>query len=84
MKAAMLAGRASRNNYAYLADRVAANAHKPQVYGTQGRCVGNVWKPNPIAVPEGLDRRRHEMGMWPMDEYLGIVNGMCKPITPHP
>jgi hypothetical protein len=56
--------------YAYLVDRVASNAKRPQVYGTQGRCVGKGdWQPFDVVDPAKLDGRRSEVGLEPIDEY---------------
>jgi hypothetical protein len=56
--------------YAYLVDRVAVNAGRPQTYGTQGRCVGpGDWQPKTVAEPEALDRRRAEVGLSPIADY---------------
>ena len=56
--------------YAYLVDRVASNAKRPQVYGTQGRCVGKGdWQPFDTMEPVKLDVRRREVGLEPIDEY---------------
>lgn len=56
--------------YAYLSDRVATNAKRPQRYGTQGRCVGpGDWQPFETADPEGLDARRAALGLDPIAEY---------------
>lgn len=56
--------------YAYLVDRVAVNAGRPQTYGTQGHCVGpGDWQPKAVAEPEALDRRRSEVGLSPIADY---------------
>ena len=60
------------NYFAYLVDRVAVNAGRPQTYGTQGRCVGpGDWQPRPLVDPGDLDRRRAEVGLTPIAEYRG-------------
>lgn len=55
--------------YAYLVDRVAVNTGRPQTYGTQGGCAGGEWQPQPVADPEGVDRRRAEAGLPPLADY---------------
>ena len=56
--------------FAYLVDRVAVNAGRPQTYGTQGRCLGpGDWQPKTVDEPESLDRRRAEMGLSPIADY---------------
>lgn len=67
-----------RANYAYLADRVATNAHQPQIFGTQGRCVGpGAWEPHPVAAPEGLEARRAEVGLESIAEYKTQFKTIC-------
>jgi hypothetical protein len=63
-------GDMQRNYYAYLVDRVAVGAGRPQTYGTQGRCQG----PGNLQLfevidREGLDRRRAEMGLESIADY---------------
>ena len=69
-------------SYAYIADRQAMHQNKPQLYGTQGRCVGESdtrhWEPNPIADETHLDARRAAAGMEPYAQYRKITNEMCK------
>lgn len=56
--------------FAYLADRVAVNSKRPQLYGTQGRCVGpDDWQPFETREPEGVDARRAALGLDPIAEY---------------
>lgn len=63
-------GDMQRSYYAYLADRVAVNAGRPQSYGTQGRCRGpGDLELRPVADRENLDRRRAEMGLGSLAEY---------------
>jgi len=85
MREAFLAGEVSGSEYAYLADRVATGEKKPQLFGTQGTCDGDAWKPDPVLAPEGLDQRRHEVGLEPEATYAATVeNAFCKPqpLTP--
>lgn len=57
-------------SYAYLVDRVAFNAGRPQTYGTQGRCVGpGEWQPFDTIEPQRLDERRLAVGLDPIAEY---------------
>ena len=72
-----------RINYAYLSDRVAANAHQPQTFGTQGRCVGpGEWEPNPVTAPEGLETRRAEVGLGSIAEYKAQFKTICANFKP--
>lgn len=87
MREAFLAGEVSATDYAYLVDRVATNEKKPQIFGTQGACDGDAWKPNPLLDPKGLDERRHEVGLEPEATYAQVVaDQFCKPqpATPRP
>jgi len=57
--------------YAYLYDRI----HVPQRYGTQGECHGvGDWRPREIENLQGVDKRRHEMGMSTLQEYIDTVS----------
>ncbi|MDB5368283.1 MAG: hypothetical protein JWM77_4210 [Rhodospirillales bacterium] len=62
-------GESPPRHLAYLYDRVAVADHKPQRWGTQGRCVAEKWEPFPIEDPAGVDRRRAAAGMAPMAAY---------------
>jgi hypothetical protein len=71
-------GLQGRINYAYLTDRVATNAHQPQTFGTQGRCVGpGAWEPNTVAAPEALEARRAEYGLGSIAEYKAQFKTIC-------
>jgi len=63
-------GDMQRSYYAYLVDRVAVNAGRPQTYGTQGRCQG---RGNLVLLPvvdrPNLDPRRAEMGLETIADY---------------
>ena len=63
-------GDMQRTYYAYLVDRVAVNAGRPQTYGTQGRCRGRgELELLPVVDRDNLDRRRAEMGLESVAEY---------------
>ena len=63
-------GDMQRTYYAYLVDRVAVNAGRPQTYGTQGRCLGRGnLELRPVADRDNLDRRRAEAGLDSIAEY---------------
>jgi hypothetical protein len=70
-------------HYAYLFDRLAADAGapggpKPQRYGTQGRCVGKgKWEPNEVEDPANLDLRRASVGLMSEAEYRKIFEDIC-------
>jgi len=79
MRAAFLAGDVSGSEYAYLVDRVASGEKRLQLFGTQGTCDGDRWKPDPVLAPNGLDERRHEVGLGPEAAYAELAAGFCKP-----
>ena len=61
-------------NYAYLYDRT----HRPQLYGTQGKCEGTDFIPFPIQNIKGIDNRRREMKMTTAQAYWDMASErMC-------
>ena len=63
-------GDMQRNYYAYLVDRVAVAAGRPQTYGTQGRCQGRGnLQLFEVMDRDSLDRRRAEMGLDTIADY---------------
>jgi len=64
------------NDYAYLVDRHKINTGMKQVYGTQ--CYYDPKKkayvPRPIEDRENVDKRRKEMDLPPLADYLKILN----------
>lgn len=72
------AGEVKSRNYAYLWDRVAVGTQTPQRFGTQGQCVGpGKWEPAEMEDPAGVDKRRAEVGLEPMEEYKAKFKEMC-------
>lgn len=72
------AGEVKPQNYAYLWDRVAVGTQTPQRFGTQGQCVGpGTWEPAEMEEPAGVDKRRAEVGLEPMEEYKAKFKEMC-------
>ncbi len=71
------AGETKPSHYAYLYDRVAIHENRPQLYGTQGRCVAGTWEPFPIDSPGEVDERRKAMGLEPLLEYKQRFQGAC-------
>lgn len=71
-------------NYAYLYDRVASSfkdpsKRKPQRYGTQGSCVGpGKWEPLPIEDVAKVDKRREEVSLAPLQEYIDGFKDICR------
>lgn len=83
LEAAFAAGDLPGADYAAAADRVRVHRGEPQVYGTQVVPV-NAWAggrpaPYPIEAPEGVDERRAEMGLPPLEAYLGLIEETYRP-----
>jgi hypothetical protein len=67
-----------------LADRVLVAEGKPQVYGTQAKAPGRLWKghepvPEPIEDERNVDKRRAEVGLPPLADYLKMMKEMYFP-----
>src|SRR5690349_15019541 len=65
-------------NFAFLVDRVAIHAGRPQVYATQMECVGGQSLAPRIAEPEKLDARRAQMGLEPYPAQLEQRKSLCR------
>ncbi|MEW5675469.1 DUF6624 domain-containing protein [Flavobacterium enshiense] len=71
MKRELKTQNVSSRNFAYLYDRVKKNENKPQLYGTQ-----MVWdnkgvhSPYKLEAPETVNKRRAEMGLESIEDYL--------------
>lgn len=63
--------------WAYLVDRVAVNEGRPQVYGTQGGCVGGKAEIGPVEDEANLAARRAEVGLQPLADYLAEFTLAC-------
>ncbi len=61
------AGEVSGKDIAYLTDRTLVNSGKPQLYGTQ---LNDKFAPSPISDPENVDKRRAEVGLGTLAEYI--------------
>lgn len=64
---------------AYLTDRVLRAAGKAQRYGTQCRLDGGKAKVDKVEDPANLNKRRAEMGLGSIEEYLARVEQMYAP-----
>ena len=71
---------ANPSNYAYLIDRVNVNTGKPQVYGTQMKLNQDrtSYEPQTVIEPENLNKRRSEVGLGTIEEYIGTMNSRYK------
>jgi hypothetical protein len=65
-------------NFAYLVDRVAVRARRPQRYGTQMECVNGEWIVPQIQDQATLDDRRKRMNLVAYDVQLARVRGICR------
>jgi hypothetical protein len=63
-------GEVATIDLAYLTDRVRLAEGKPQIYGTQIEIKEGRWQPSRVEDPANLDRRRKEIGLPPIAEYL--------------
>ena len=72
------AGETDPSNYAYLHDRVAVGANRPQRYGTQGQCAArNVWEPFALEAPERVDELRDDVDIGPLADYVARMHRFC-------
>jgi hypothetical protein len=60
-------------DYAMLLDRTLVHDNKHQVYGTQIQLVDGEWIPYPIEDPANVDKRRSEIGLFSMEQYLTLI-----------
>ncbi|NLP82453.1 hypothetical protein HF576_01175 [Microbacterium sp. CFH 90308] len=78
LRAAVEAGDASPGNLAYLTDRIAVGAGRPQEYGTQIGCGEDGPAPaTPIRDEAGVDARRAEVGLAPLADYYAELEAIC-------
>jgi hypothetical protein len=70
LETAAKAGNASMSDYAYLYDRVQLGLNRPQHWGTQAKCEEGKPVLSPVDDIAGLDARRKELFLPPIEEYL--------------
>lgn len=72
MKIEVIKNNASKENYAYLTDRVLVNKRQKQIYGTQIHIDPKTHKaaPFPLKYPKQINELRKKMGMGTEAEYL--------------
>ena len=77
--AAAADGQASLGDLAYLEDRVAAAAGRPQRYGTQMGCTadGTPLPATPIADEGAIEQLRAEAGLSPYADYVAEMTEIC-------
>jgi len=74
-------GEVSKQNYAYLYDRVMLKLAGKQRYGTQATCVGGHFVPQTLESEADLDRLRSDVGLTPIAEYMELMEknyGTCQ------
>jgi hypothetical protein len=66
----------NKQNWAYLYDRVKINYNELQLYGTQTMLNkdSTSYIIKPTIDTENLDKRRVSIGLWPIAEYIDIMN----------
>ncbi len=69
-------GEVSPVDIAYLTDRVLAAEGKPQRYGTQCSIENGKAVVKSVEDPDNLNRRRSELGLDPIEQYLKFVESM--------
>jgi len=76
MRNAVKNGNASPKHLAYLEDRILIRQGEKQIYGTQYAIdfETNEYTVYPILDPENVDKRRAEIGLIPISEYLENCN----------
>jgi hypothetical protein len=75
-------GDAAGGDLAYLTDRVRVGEGQKQVYGTQFSTVDGKLVPAPIEDEANVDRRRKEVGLQPLAEYLKTAEQFYNPKPP--
>jgi len=79
LKEAYKAGEAEGQSVALMTDRLLVRKEtKKQLYGTQLMTEGDKLVPLPIEDEANVDKRRRELGMMPLAEYLKMVNSLSK------
>ena len=63
-------GEVSQIDVAYLTDRVLLAENKKQIYGTQFTYSNGKWEPKPLGDAGNVDKRRAEIGLKPLAEYV--------------
>jgi len=71
-------GEIDKQAVAYLTVRVLVGEKKPQRYGTQ---MDGEFKPAPLEDPENVDRRRAEVGLPPLAEYIKMSKEMYEKMS---
>ena len=80
---AFKSGKLSGQNYALLIDRVLVGEGKPQIYGTQAKRIEEWNGREPVLAPiedeANVDKRRAEVGLFPLSEYREFLKRLYFP-----
>ena len=82
MKKEVKSKKANSTNFAYLTDRVNLNSGKPQIYGTQVTYKDRTAIPKELKNAATVNKRRKEMGLEPIEEYLNLMTEMHRQMNP--
>jgi hypothetical protein len=74
MREAVKNGKAHGSSLALLEDRVALRQGKKQIYGSQIAMENNIYFVNELVDPDNVDKRRAEVGLGPIAEYVSHWN----------
>jgi hypothetical protein len=72
---------ATGEQLAYLTDRVRLGERKKQVYGTQVQLVDGKFRPYPIENEAEVDKRRKDVGLSPLADYLKFTQSFFEQST---
>jgi hypothetical protein len=78
------AGEVTKQNYAYLYDRIMLKIAGKQRYATQAMCRGGRRLPQPLEDEAAVDRLRAEIGLNPLAEYMAQLDAMAGRCPPDP
>lgn len=83
MQALVPSGEVSKQDYAYLYDRVSLKLAGRQRYGTQTVCSKGLRMPQPLEDPRRIDELRREVGLSPEADYLRLLDQQFGPCAPN-
>jgi hypothetical protein len=75
---AVIKNNATKEELALLTDRIEVLNKRPQIYGTQGTDINGVFILDSIIDKKNVNKRRAEMGMQTLEEYLLILKKIYK------
>lgn len=82
MEPLLASGEVSKQNYAYLYDRIMLKLVGRQRYATQaGPCENGKRRPQPLEDETAVEKLRKEAGLPPLDEYMAQLQQFAGPCT---